>query len=725
MTASFDYQILDPAQARLRMRTDLVVTPHGRATFVIEDPLSGKFFLVGTAEWSLLRRIDGTVSIAEAVGLAATESPSGAALTEREGISVARWLVDQGLAHPADTMLAGRGDGPPPLPSPPFNPFMIRLGTFSPDRMLDYLNQHLGFVWTQWFFAAWFCLGTAALLKLATHWVSWNSAPTHILDRDNWLRLGIVWCALKLLHELGHGLSCRHFGIPVRRAGLLLIFFAPVPFVDVSGSWRISSRTRRIIISGAGMYLELLIAFAALLLWTPDSQELFDRLCVDVVLLAGLNTVAFNANPLMRFDGYYILADLVGIPNLAGEGRRYLSNAYHFWLRGLDVSRVSGGLFNRLFIKTYAVASLGWRVLTFLGIAVSLVARWSWWGVAASLVVAWFWFGWKLPQAGRKQKAPGRSMTGIRRRRVAWGALATMGLLFVIRLAAPAPISAPAVVEYAPLTVLRASASGFVTQVHVREGADVEAGTLLVELKADELATNVKRLEVELEQSRLRGRAHLSQDDLAKHQKESAVVLSLETQLRECRSQAEGLRLRAPCRAKIVSSRVEDLIGRYVQQGEVLLILGAEDHKELMVSAASTDEEPFTSHVGDVVEVSRPFGGDATTGTLTVVEPRVRSRLPHEALGADAGGEIAVTLADDPNGDENDEDLPKSLIPRIRATVKLSGDAAERFRAGQRVSVTLAGKSDIWGARVLQRWNDYLTEFAAGGAAPSGEAFTN
>jgi putative peptide zinc metalloprotease protein len=725
MTDSFDHQILDPAQARLRMRIDLVVTPHGNATFVIEDPLSGKFFLVGGAEWSFLRRIDGNATIAEAIGLAATESPSGAALTEREGISVARWLVDQGLAQPVDTMLAGRGSGPPSSPSQPFNPFMIRIGTLNPDRMLEALDKKLGLLWSRWFLLAWFCLGTTAVLKLTTHWISWSAVPTQILDRDNWLRLGIVWCGLKLLHELGHGLACRHFGIPVRRAGLLLIFFAPVPFVDVSGSWRISSRGRRMAISAAGMYLELFVAFFALLLWTPDSLELFDRLCIDVVMLAGLNTLAFNANPLMRFDGYYILTDLIGIPNLAGESRRYLSNCYHFWLRGLDVSSVSGSMFNRLFIKVYAFASLAWRVLTFLGIAVSLIARWSWWGAVVSVVVAWYWFGWKLPKKGESQKAPSRSKQGISRRRVAYLTLAAASLLIVVRLVGSAPISAPAVVEYAPLTILRAAAPGFVTHVHVCEGDDVEPGKLLVEIKADELATNIKRLEVELEQALFRSRAYLSQDDLAKHQKESAAVTSLESQLWEYRSQSDGLRMRASCRARVVSSNVEDLLGRYVEKGEVLLVLGSEDRKELLVSASSNDEHRFAAHVGESVDVVRPYGGGATTGMLAVVEPRVQDKLPHQALGADVGGDIAITLSANPNRDEGKENLPTSLTPRIRATVNLDSAASERLRAGQRVVVSLSGKSDTWGGRMLQRWNDYLTELAARGSPTSGEAFTN
>jgi putative peptide zinc metalloprotease protein len=713
MTEAFDHQILDPGQARLRMRTDLVVTPHDNATFVIEDPLAGKYFLVGTAEWSFLTRIDGERTIAEAIAQAATDGPQGTALTEREGISVARWLVDQGLARPVDAMPAGRGDDKPRVPKAPFNPFMIRLGAFNPDRMLAVADARFGWLWSKWFLAAWCCLGAAALLKLGGSWTSWNAVPTQILDRDNWLRMGIVWCALKVLHEFGHGLSCKHFGIPVRRAGLLLIFFAPVPYVDVSGSWRIPRRSQRMAISAAGMYLELLVAFGALLLWTPDSLEPFDRLCVDVVLLAGLNTVAFNANPLMRFDGYYIMADAVGIPNLSGESRRYLSNIVRFWFRGLDVSDIAGTPFTRRFIKVYSVASFGWRILTFLGIAVSLIAQWSWWGAAASAGVGWFWFGLSLPKQGERQKPPTRTVQGVRRRRAAFGVVGAAVSLVVARLAAPAPITAPAVVEYAPLSIVRASAAGFVKRVCVREGSDVAEGTLLLELAADDLTSNVKKLEIELEQARLRSRGHLTQDDLAKHQREAATVVSLESQLREYRSQLEGLQVRAPCRARIVSDDVEGLSGRYVEKGEVLLILGAEDRKELLVSATSSDEDSFAEHVGGVVRVTRPYGGPATTGVLDSVEPRIREKLPHSAFGASTGGEIPVKMEARERKDDPEADLPTSVTPRIRATVELDEEAAGKLRAGQRVIVALAGKSDTWGGRMLQRWNDYLTEFAA------------
>lgn len=725
MTGDFDHQILDPSQSRLKLRSDLVVAPHDQSTFVVEDPLAGKYFLIGNAEWLFLTQIDGTCTIGEAIGRAATQAPQGAALTEREGIAVARWLVDQSLAKPVDLVLGSQADGKPiASAAAPFNPFTFRVASFNPDAMLTAMDARVGWIWSRWFLALWLGLGIVAVWKLTANWAHWNAVPTRIFDGDTWLRMGIVWCVLKVIHEFGHGLSCRHFGIPVRGAGLLLVFFAPVPFVDVSSSWRLASRFRRMVIAAAGMYLELMIAFAALVLWNPTSHDIFDRLCVDVVVLAGFTTVAFNANPLMRFDGYYILADALKIPNLSSESRQYLSNVTRFWFRGLDVMNVNGGRFKRCLVKSYAFASFFWRCLTFVGIAVSLIASWSWWGAAAAVVVAWFWFGLSLPRRAKPDDASSRTRPGIRRQQAAFAALGLATLILIGWLVRPVSISAPAIVEYAPLTVLRAAAEGFVTKVQVVEGDHVEAGQVLLELTNDDVLSNIKRTQVELEQARLRSRSYLIQNELSKQQTELAKVASLEKQLDEYRGQQENLRLCAPQAATVTSSDVSGLLGRYVEKGEVLLILGSEDKKELLVSASSIYEKKFVAHLGQAVSSYRPFGGMAmVTGRLSTVEPRISESLPHNALGADAGGEVAVKL-ERKNRDEFDGDRSQSVTPRLEAAVELDRDVSRRLRAGQRLTVSLTGNYETWGGRMLNRWHEYLVE-VAGGAATGDPAGNN
>src|SRR5262245_36227186 len=133
-----DHQILDPGQSRLRLRTDLIVLPHDAESFVIEDPLSGKFFLIGCKEWSFVSQLDGSQTIAIAVGRSASQMGTEA-LSEQEAVSVARWLVEQGLARPLDVVgnaAPERKKQGPKKAAIPFNPLAWKIPLGSPDRFL-------------------------------------------------------------------------------------------------------------------------------------------------------------------------------------------------------------------------------------------------------------------------------------------------------------------------------------------------------------------------------------------------------------------------------------------------------------------------------------------------------------------------------------------------------------------------------------------------------------
>ncbi|MBS0207951.1 MAG: hypothetical protein JSS27_03260 [Planctomycetes bacterium] len=715
MPTSFDHHVLDPAQSRLRLRADLTIAPHDDASFVIEDPLSGKYFLVGKAEWSFLKQLDGSCTVGEAIGRAATQAGRETVLSEQEGIAVARWLITQSLARPVE-FLAGATASERPRDQASVkwpNPISLSLGSFNPDRMLVAVGERLGWLWSGWFFALWSCIALATIVKLGMQLSHWQALPEHVLDRNNWLRMGAVWCVLKLIHEFGHGLSCRHYGIPVRRAGLLLVFLSPVPFVDVSGSWRLASRGQRMSIAAAGMYLELLIAFGAILLWKPATRETFDLLCQDIVALAGLNTIVFNANPLMRFDGYYLLADLVGISNLYSQGQQAVSSWARFWFRGADVSVLRERTWRGWFVVIYGFLSCGWRWLTFFGIAISLIAEWGWWGAAASVVVAWFWFGWKMPKLPQlMSKGKQLSPPGLRRRRLAVAMLATLTLLLAGWLLSPAHVCAPAIVEYAPLNVMRARASGFVTAVHVQVGAAVEANQLLLELNNDDLKMELMRVEAELAQAKLRSRGYLSKAQYPNQQRERELVESLTKQLDELRAQVNELQVRAPRAATVVSSNLADLCGRYVELGETLIMLGSDDHKELLVSAASTDQRDLESNLLAPVRVFRELHPGHVEGRLERIEPRAGDQLPHVALGADAGGDVVVTV-ESKASDEFGQAGYASLTRRVVAKVALDATASRQFRAGQRVFVRLAVSQHTWAGRILDYWRDCLTEVSA------------
>jgi putative peptide zinc metalloprotease protein len=153
--------------------------------------------------------------------------------------------------------------------------------------------------------------------------VDWRNLP--------WLLLAIG--AVKVLHELGHALACKHFGGEVHELGFMLLVFIPCLYCDVSDSWRLS-KWRRIAVAAAGVTVEFFLAALATIVWWHAQPGAVQLVALNVMIICTLNTLIINGNPLMRYDGYYVLSDLVEVPNLWQRSREALRHFWSEWLLG-------------------------------------------------------------------------------------------------------------------------------------------------------------------------------------------------------------------------------------------------------------------------------------------------------------------------------------------------------------------------------------------------------
>ena len=177
--------------------------------------------------------------------------------------------------------------------------------------------------------------------------------------------LAVALGVTKILHEFGHGLSCKHYGGECHEMGMMLLVFTPCLYCDVSDSWMLPSKWKRAAIGAAGMYVEVIIASIATYLWWNSHAGIFNQLCLDVMFVSSVSTILFNANPLLRYDGYYILSDLLEIPNLRQKATNILGRLASRWCLGIKqpddpfLPQRNRGLF-----ALYAVASsvYGWIV---------------------------------------------------------------------------------------------------------------------------------------------------------------------------------------------------------------------------------------------------------------------------------------------------------------------------------------------------------------------------
>ena len=205
-----------------------------------------------------------------------------------------------------------------------FNPLALRVRIWHPDnffeRSLRYVKWLIG--WRG--LALWMLVVLPALVLAAQHWPELaTNAAQRTLAVDNLLLMALSYTVLKTLHELGHGYAVKAFGGPVHELGVMFLVFAPVPYVDATAASEFRSKWRRALVGAAGMIVEVFVAALALYVWLAVEEGLVRTLAYDVMLIAGIATVLFNGNPLLRYDGYYILSDILEIPNLAQRATRY------------------------------------------------------------------------------------------------------------------------------------------------------------------------------------------------------------------------------------------------------------------------------------------------------------------------------------------------------------------------------------------------------------------
>src|SRR6516225_919444 len=251
------------------------------------------------------------------------------------------------------------------------NILYIKIPVYDPDKLLNWMLRYLSWIFTTWFFTLSCLVMAGAVLLVLTHFETfWNRLP----DSRTFFQFGTMvnlWFALgmvKIIHEFGHGLSCKAFRGEVHEMGALFLCLSPCLYCNVSDAWTLPNKWHRIIISFAGIYVELIIAsIATFVWWNTPGQPFINNLILSLMIVCSVSTVIFNGNPLMRFDGYYVLADWLEIPNLRDRCNKYLKNLALEHGLGVEVQREQYmALDRRILFVIYAVGSWIYRwVVTF------------------------------------------------------------------------------------------------------------------------------------------------------------------------------------------------------------------------------------------------------------------------------------------------------------------------------------------------------------------------
>ncbi|MDP6445871.1 MAG: hypothetical protein QGG36_03275 [Pirellulaceae bacterium] len=678
--------------ARPRPRRDLRVTPQCCGEdrhVVIEDPREQRFHQVGELEYLFLTQLDGQTTIASAWRAVQRRD----AHFDRERMQrFARWLVANKLLESAS---AGGETSPRSSRWRSHSPLLFRLPLGCPDKLLERIAPTVGAVFSRPGLFIWIALMFAAAVALAGDWSRFAAEARTIAGLDGWWLLPVCWLVLKLIHELGHGVACKRDGGEVRQVGVAFILFAPVFFIDVSSTWRFRSRWRRIRCAAAGMYLELGVAALASLAWCFVSPHTALSKCLaQLILMASVSTLLFNANPLMRFDGYYVLSDLLSAPNLHQHARRVLANGWDRVVFGFEPPVGMERLLPSWLLIAYGIASFAWRVFATSAICYGAVRVWGVFGAALALLSLVIWFGPAMRRFaqtcifGKWGQTPQRWRLGL--------ASALVSVAGVSLCLAPIGglVSAPAIVVFEPRAEVRTTATGFVREVCVEADEEVQVGDVLMRVEDNDLQAKVIALQAEEAQLVLQRRRLQHSGRLGERAAVTAKLDAKRIELDEHQRRRERLTIRAARAGRFTLDDPASFLGKHVVDGDLLGHVVADDALELRIALKQSQVEQFKAQLGQSVRVTSA-GWRPAAATLVALEPRATRKAASPALGAHVGGPIPVAATTVAN------DQVEYAGPRIHATARWSESSSAA--AGLRCRVWLRRHRETL-ATGIARW---------------------
>jgi putative peptide zinc metalloprotease protein len=676
------------ANLKPRLRSHAQIHRHeycSEVWFILQDHAGGRSHRFSPAAYRFIGLMDGKRTI-EDIWQSLNAQAGDEAPTQDETIRLL------GQLHAADAMIC---DVPPDgeelfrrfqrsermkIKQRIWSPLALRFPLLDPERFLDKTLPYVGWLFTPFGALLWLLVvGTGAVLAV----VNWGPLTENLVDRAltpaNLVVLWLVYPLVKAVHELGHGYAIKKHGGEVHEIGIMLLVLVPVPYVDASAASGFRGKYHRMLVGGVGIMTELFIGAMALFVWLNVQPGVAHVVAYNVILIAGVSTLLFNGNPLLRFDGYYVLADWLEIPNLGNRANKYIGYLIQKKLFGMkDAETPAHNGWEKFWFVLYGIAAFIYRMFImfviilyiggkffFIGVLLAL------WSVTTMLVVPMVKhtsFLFTSPKLRRK-----------RLRSIGATALAIsviLAILFVL----PAPhwTRTQGVTWPSERSQVRAGGDGFVAALLAEPGAEVRAGQPLIsvqdpaaEARVRLLEANLKELESQLQAARTMDRVQTEVIREAMEATQGGLALA--------RQRLKELEVLSPRDGTFILPQPEDMAERYVRKGQLLgYVTQPTDPVTLRVAVSQDHIGRVRDHVRAVSVLPADWTGRPLQAELQREVPGGAMRLPTAALGVMGGGNFAVDPRD-PDG--------RATIERIFEMEITLGDDVPAEYLGQRMHV--------------------------------------
>ena len=550
----------------------------GERWYVVRDPAGNQYHRLSDPAYKFVGLLDGSRTVAQAWDTAGGNLEDDAP-TQPEVIQILSHLysanlIDADVTPDASILLRRHKQlSKRKMQSRVMNMLFPRIPIWDPDQFLTRWMPVARILFSKFGALVWLVVIGTAIAVLAPHWKgdsqSLTEAAKHAVDiKYNTINIFYIWlvfCFVKLIHELGHAFACRRFGGECHELGIMFLVFVPTPYVDASSAWSFQNKWHRIFVGCAGMIVELFFAALCGFIWVNAGNPtgLVAQLAFNAMLVASVTTVLFNANPLLRYDGYYILSDFLEIPNL-----RQKSSEYAMGLIKRHVFRIKSPLplpspLQRFWLLLYAVASSMYRI--FVGVLIILMVAFqipilgmlmAIGGVATWLIVPIGKLGKYLMLDNELHRKRGRAFAFCL-------AVAAVIVTLVGFIPFPLNIDQPGITEAAMHEGLYAQVPGFVTQIVAHDGDLLKENDVIMVTTDRELETKLQQMEADI----VYWQRKMSADRVSAPEQigvDRAQMGMLEKQLKERKDEEQKLIIRAPIAGRLVAPELHNMIGRFM-----------------------------------------------------------------------------------------------------------------------------------------------------------------
>jgi len=644
----------------------------GERWYVLHDPFNNQFFRVRPEAWAFLARLRPDRTVEETWQETLDADPDGAPgqedviqllaqlyhanlLLYREAADSEQFFARYKKRVQRERLFTW------------WNLMFARIPLFDPDTLLNRLRPLLRLLLRPWAAVVWLGVVGLAVKTCVDHAGELAAAAGQVLAPSNLLLLyaGVIF--LKVLHEFGHAAVCKHFGGEVHTMGVMLLVFSPLPYVDVTSSWAFRERWKRIAVAGGGMVAEFFVAALAAFVWAAAGPGVVRDLAFNMMIAAGITTVLFNANPLLRYDGYYILADAVQLPNLYQRAQQMLIFLAEKHLFGVPrVFPPAETRRERTWLVVYGVLSVAYRLVIFAGLVWFVSGQFLLLGMIAAVFCAVAWGVVPLVKFVKYlSSSPKLERTRPRAVGATLGIVAGLVVIFGL-IPAPQKLRAPGVLRAVAFAEVTTAVEGEFERLETPSGATVAAGQALARLRNPELDLQLASAQAQRDELRSLWRSALQQGTSDRAALELA-LRTIETRISTMEDKRRSLVVTAPLAGTWVAPRADDARGRWMTRGTALgQVIGPGGYEFTAVVPQGEASRLFAREGGAGRAVVRLRGqADAPLPVSGIVVIQAEQNLlPSPALAVTHGGDIALAR------DAGDQPVAAESFYEVRARIE-------------------------------------------------------